>query len=185
MIPPGGMHTAGRDFGTMSSIYPILAILLLWLAAYTDLTRRLIRNWISLLLLLLFVLYAAFPPLPIDALSHVFCAIALFAALFAGFIFGKVGGGDVKLATVVMLWVGPKGGLEFLVITALFGGLLALFIVMPTLRLMREWAFSPLLKSGLITEEGAGATVPYGVAITVGGTVTIYSHFIKPMGWPI
>ena len=169
----------------MSSIYPILAILLLWLAAYTDLTRRLIRNWISLALMLLFVLYAAFPASPLEILDHILWAGVLFVLLLAGFIFGKVGGGDVKLATVVMLWAGPKMGMEFLIITALCGGLLALFIVMPALRMMREWALSPLIKSGLMTEEGAAPTVPYGMAIAMGGTVALYGLYLENLGWPL
>ncbi|MDF2367182.1 prepilin peptidase [Sneathiella sp.] len=166
----------------MAPIYPILAIIMLWLAAYTDLTRRLIRNWVSLTLLLLFILYAVFPVQPLHIRDHMLWAGGLFVLLLTGFIFGKVGGGDVKLATAVMLWVGPKAGPEFLIITALCGGLLALFIIMPTLRLMREWALTPFLKHGMITDEGAAPTVPYGVAIAAGGTVALYSTYLKGMG---
>lgn len=167
----------------MSFIYPILTILLLWLAAYTDLTRRLIRNWISVALMLLFILYAAFPVIPLDIVHHVIWAGALFALLLAGFALSKVGGGDVKLATVVMLWVGPKAGPDFLIITALCGGILALFIIMPVLSLMREWAIVPLLKTGMVSEEGASPTVPYGVAIAAGGTVALYNTYLNGMGW--
>ena len=166
----------------MTPIYPILAILLLWLAAYTDLTRRLIRNWISLALMLLLILYAAVSAIPFYILDHVIWAATLFVLLMVGFIFDKVGGGDVKLATVVMLWIGPKAGPEFLIITALCGGVLALFIVMPTLRLMKEWALTPFLKYGMITDEGAAPTVPYGVAIAAGGTVALYNAYLRGMG---
>ena len=85
----------------MTAYYPIIAILLLWLAAWTDLTRRIIRNWISIALLLLFVLYAFFTALPIDVAGHVLWAMGLFAVMFIGFFFGKVGGSDVKLATYI------------------------------------------------------------------------------------
>jgi len=106
----------------MTEYYPIFAIPLLWLAAWTDLTRRLIRNWISIALLLLFVLFAFFTTQPLDVAGHMLWAAGLFAVMFIGFCFGKVGGGDVKLATVTMLWAGPEMGPVFLVVTALTGG---------------------------------------------------------------
>jgi prepilin peptidase CpaA len=142
----------------------------------------LIRNWISVALLLLFILYATFPVIPLDIIDHVIWAVALFALLLIGFVFGKVGGGDVKLATVVMLWIGPKAGPEFFVITALCGGILALFIVMPILSLMREWAIAPFIKTGMVSEEGASPTVPYGVAIAAGGTVALYKTYLNGIG---
>lgn len=166
----------------MTSFYPILAIILLWLAAYTDLTRRLIHNWVSLTILLLFILYATFTIAPLDIVGHILWAGALFGLMLVGFSFGKIGGGDVKLATVVMLWAGPGAGPEFLVITALCGGLLALFIVIPTLRMIREWAFSPFLKYGMLTEEGLSSSVPYGVAIAAGGTIALSRVYLQGLG---
>lgn len=166
----------------MTSFYPFLAIILLWLAAYTDMTRRLIRNWVSLAVLLLFILYATFTSVPLDIMGHILWAGTLFGLMLIGFALGKIGGGDVKLATVVMLWAGPGAGPEFLVITALCGGLLALFIVIPILRMIHEWASSPFLKYGLMTEEGISPSVPYGVAIAAGGTVALSRIPLQGMG---
>ncbi|WP_202526324.1 A24 family peptidase [Sneathiella litorea] len=163
----------------MTPAYPILAILLLWLAAYTDLTRRVIRNWISLALVLLFVLYASFSVHSIDIVGHVIWAGMLFIVLATGFSFGKVGGGDVKLATAVMLWVGPVSGFDFLVITGICGGILALAIVIPIFRMIWEWAFSPFQKYTSVSVESADLSVPYGVAIAMGGTVALFGSFIS------
>ncbi|WP_340149613.1 prepilin peptidase [uncultured Sneathiella sp.] len=163
----------------MTEYYPIFAILLLWLAAWTDLTRRLIRNWISIALLLLFVLFAFFTAQPLDVAGHMLWAAGLFAVMFIGFCFGKVGGGDVKLATVTMLWAGPEMGPVFLVVTALTGGGLAIVMLLPQLRLLSEWAFAPITKHLASPEPADAASVPYGVAIATGGTAALYASYIS------
>ena len=168
-----------EDRKIMTAYYPIIAILLLWLAAWTDLTRRIIRNWISIALLLLFVLYAFFTAQPLDVAGHVLWAMGLFAVMFIGFFFGKVGGGDVKLATVTMLWVGPDMGPAFLLVTALSGGLLALVMISPPLRLLSEWAFAPITKRLASPEPAYAASVPYGVAIATGGTAALYTSYLS------
>ncbi len=163
----------------MTAYYPIFAVLLLWLAAWTDLTRRVIRNWISIALLLLFVLFAFFTAQPLDVTGHVLWAAGLFAIMFIGFFFGKVGGGDVKLATVTMLWAGPEMGPVFLVVTALTGGGLAIVMLSPQLRLLSEWAFAPITKHLASPEPAYAASVPYGVAIATGGTAALYASYLN------
>src|SRR5690606_16862211 len=118
----------------MSILYPILALLLLIYAAVTDLATRTIRNWVSLAIALLFILYAASPSAEVDIFKHMMVAGALFVILVIGFACRKVGGGDVKLASVTMLWAGPGAAVEFLVIMALTGGLLALAALSPQVR---------------------------------------------------
>ncbi|MEX1035656.1 MAG: prepilin peptidase [Sneathiella sp.] len=163
----------------MTAYYPIIAVLLLWLAAWTDLTRRIIRNWISVALLLLFVFFAFFSAYPLDIAGHALWAGGLFAVMFIGFFFGKVGGGDVKLATVTMLWVGPGMAPLFLVVTALSGGILALVMISPQLRLLSEWAFAPITKHMAQPEPAYAASVPYGVAIAAGGTAALYASYLN------
>jgi prepilin peptidase CpaA len=162
----------------MTYLYPVFAILLLWVAAYTDLTGRVIRNWISISLLLLFVLPAFLGGRSVDLIGHLTGAGAVFAVFFAGFALGKVGGGDVKLATVTMLWAGPEGGLEFLLVMAVSGGFLALALIVPMTRMVWEWTFMQLGKSLAVNEDTDQQSVPYGVAIAIGGTVALYHNYL-------
>jgi prepilin peptidase CpaA len=77
-------------------------------------------------------------------------------ALFAA---GLVGGGDVKLAAAATVWIGARAIPEFLVVTALVGGLLALGILGG--RALRRCI-------GRGRPAMADPTVPYGVAIAAG-----------------
>ena len=106
--------------------------------------------------------------------------LALGAGVFvAGFVLhalGYLGGGDAKLLAANAPWMGWPGLMDFLLLVALFGGLLALIfaivrhgaLVFPQWLMDRSW-FSRLL------ERGRG--VPYGVAICAGGLLMIGSQF--------
>jgi len=72
-----------------------------------------------------------------------------FAVLFA---LGAMGGGDVKLVAALALWIPPARILELIFLIAIYGGVLALVLV--------------------VTRRLRGQThraVPYGVAIALGG----------------
>ncbi|MCF8467487.1 MAG: prepilin peptidase [Sneathiella sp.] len=162
----------------MTNLFPAFAILLLWVAACTDLTGRIIRNWISIGIFLLFVPYASFSNQMTDLPGHLIWALAVFAVFFAGFALGKVGGGDVKLATVTMLWAGPDMGLQFLLVMAVSGGVLALTLVLPAAQVIREWTLVQLARHIPIPTGAARQSVPYGVAIAIGGTVALYGGYL-------
>jgi prepilin peptidase CpaA len=56
-------------------------------------------------------------------------ALQFFGTLLGGlilFLFGFIGGGDVKFLTVSTLWVGPEGYVSLLFLTSIFGGVLSL-----------------------------------------------------------
>jgi|SRR5690606_34462056 len=162
----------------MSDIYPVLTLLLLFIAAMTDLTARIIRNWVSLAILLLFVLYAASPARDVDVLPHLFAAVVLFLLLFVGFAFGKIGGGDVKLASVTMLWAGPGAAADFLFVTALAGGALALLVISPQAQCLTALLAAPLHRFVRAPAPALASTVPYGVAIAAGGGVALYGRYL-------
>jgi len=160
----------------MESLFPLTVIMLLWVAACADIASRTIRNWISLSILALFIPYALIH-LGLAALpGHIIAAAAVFGVFLTGFALGKVGGGDVKLATVTMLWAGPETGLDFLLLMALSGGALALLYVLPLAHAGRLWIARhlqgpmPRLAAGI-----ADQSVPYGVAIAIGGTLALHS----------
>lgn len=160
-----------------------MAVLLLWVAACADIATRRIRNWISLSLVILFLPFAALTLHWTDTVAHFLAAAAVFTLFFAGFALRKVGGGDVKLATAVMLWAGPETGLDFLFLMALSGGLLALFFILPLANYGRHWiarhlyGVMPSLADGI-----ADRSVPYGVAIAIGGTFALHPGFLPFLG---
>jgi prepilin peptidase CpaA len=89
------------------------------------------------------------------------CGMVLFALNVAG-------GGDVKLLAAAALWLGPQAGSQFVLWTAVAGGVLAL-----TLVLLRRAAgpltpFAPGWAKPLIAP---GGPAPYGVAICAGGVL--------------
>jgi len=88
-------------------------------------------------------------------------AVVVFAVGAAAFAAGALGGGDVKLLAAVSLFAGPAGIGDFLVVTALAGGLLGLAIL----------AGAPLgqpVVAGPLRARLRGG-LPYGPAIAAGG----------------
>jgi len=82
-------------------------------------------------------------------------AFAFFAGLFA---LKWMGGGDVKLLTALALWIEPTTFLQLLVIMALAGGALTIFMGM--------WHVMRRQKERL--------AIPYGVAIAFAGLWVIF-----------
>ncbi len=114
-------------------------------AAVEDFRRLVIPNLLPILLVVLWPVYFVFVgPSLYGALASVGCALAVFiggAILFAR---GYLGGGDVKLLTAATLWAGPAGTPELLLLTAVLGGALALFFLMPA-----DWQCRCLMASPL------------------------------------
>lgn len=141
------------------AIVAAFCVLLGW-AALSDLQRRVIPNRISVAILALYPAHA----LTLSA-SQVAWSVAVAAGvLILGMVVfarGWIGGGDVKLLSVVALWAGWPLAIELAVVTSLFGAVLALSWI----ALVRH--FPPLFPS---TAAANGRTeMPYGVAIAAGG----------------
>lgn len=113
---------------TFSSIIAVMVFLTaMILVTVLDLRTRRIPNW------LLILLAAAYPPLawfagfdPVHMATSLGAAALTFAAGLYLFARGWVGGGDVKLAAVVVMWLGAALALPYLLLTSVFGGLFAL-----------------------------------------------------------
>lgn len=137
---------------------------LMALVVYYDARYYLIPNWLNLSVI---VLYVAF------FLMHMptpwwggFAAMGIMFTLGMGlFALGIMGGGDVKLLTALMLWMGwSKVSLAFILYFSLAGGVLAIFIIM-----LRRMIF-PLIFRGKMTAElprifVRNQPIPYGIAI--------------------
>jgi prepilin peptidase CpaA len=131
-----------------------LAIALVF-AALTDIRRRQIDNWLNAAIALGAPVFwwasglALWPDVALQ-LGVAAAAFAVFAALFA---LKMMGGGDVKLLTVLALWVEPAQFLQLLMVMAIAGGVLTLA--------MGAWHVARRQRDKL--------AIPYGVAIAFGG----------------
>lgn len=143
---------------------------LLLSAAIFDLRRFIIPDAITVALLGLWPIWVALNgagPVGFTLLG----AAVIFALGIAFFNFGFMGGGDVKLLTVLALWAEPSGLPTLLFFTSLAGGLLSLYWVLPLRRLI-----APVI--GWTAGQSGNKKIPYGVAIAAGGLVVAQRLFV-------
>src|SRR5689334_1030515 len=115
---PVSMHYGSLVFGTT------LIVTLSW-AIVTDVRARTIPNLAPAVITLLWLLH-----LPLDGrwdkvAADLIGAASVLAVGFASWRCGLLGGGDVKLLTALALWAGGPTLVQFIVLTALAGGALA------------------------------------------------------------
>jgi prepilin peptidase CpaA len=140
-----------------------LAIALL-VAAFTDIRRRQIDNWLNLAIALgapAFWWSQGLALWPDVALQFAVAAgaFAVFAALFA---FKAMGGGDVKLLTALALWIPFYEYMQLLLIMSVVGGVLTIMLVF--------WHVARHQRDRI--------AVPYGVAIAVGALWTLAINYL-------
>lgn len=83
------------------------------LVTIEDLRRFRIRNGLVIVLVLAFVLACAWHDRLHLLLAHLLFALAGLVLLFAAFTRGVIGGGDAKLLTAALFWIGPEGALVY------------------------------------------------------------------------
>lgn len=93
-------------------------------------------------------------------------AAAVFLVCLLLFRLGQMGGGDVKLATALALWLRPAETMEMIVIMAVAGGILTLAL------LIRHRA----------AKKPGNPKIPYGVAIAAGALWIIAQRFLNHFG---
>ena len=141
----------------------LLAILLL-AAAVIDVRTLTISNSLNLAVALLAPLYWLVAALPLaDAAMQLAAGAGVFALLAAAFYAGMMGGGDVKLAAALALWLPPSATVQFLLWMSVAGGVLTLILV---------------AQHRLRSKAGRPA-IPYGVAIAFGGLAILTQRFLN------
>ncbi len=136
-------------------------------AAFSDIARYRIDNWISLAILADFIVIAAFGAAfgALDPLAIVWrlgAGAALLIAGFALFAAGIIGGGDAKLLAASAVWFGWSGLFRYVILMTLLVGLLAL-AVLGLRRVAPPHAWSG--RKWLIDLRSGDHGIPYGVAI--------------------
>lgn len=93
---------------------------------------------------------------------HVAAAALVFACGFGLFAMGWMGGGDVKFASAIALWLGWDQTLDFALGFSIYGGLLTLAV------LAADRVLTPLpnLRVGFLADFPQHRHVPYGIALT-------------------
>lgn len=150
--------------GFTEALLGLLAILLL-VAAVVDVRTFTISNRLSVAVALLAPLFWWSVALPIwpNVTVQVAMALGVFALLAAAFYAGMMGGGDVKLAAALTLWLSPASTIRFLVLMSIAGGVLTLVVL--AIHRMRGKAGRP--------------QIPYGVAIAFGGLAILAQRFLN------
>ncbi len=136
-------------------------------AAFCDVTRYRIANWIALAVLADFLIIAAIAGLsgavdPWVIVGRLGAGAVMLIAGFALFAAGLFGGGDAKLIAASALWFGWSSLFRYVVLVALMGGLLALIILG-----LRRFVLSPDERGPewLNKLRSGNRGIPYGVAI--------------------
>jgi prepilin peptidase CpaA len=155
-------------FATVQIGCLIALALLLLLAAWQDWRTMLIADAIPLGIMAIFAVWATAGFVSrtfslSDLALALVCAAGMFGVGTLAFAAGAMGGGDVKLAAVVSLFAGPALILDFVVVTAVVGGLLGVAILAGA-------PIGPVASTGGCTVRARlRGNLPYGPAIAVGG----------------
>ena len=127
--------------------------------ALSDYRDFIIPNRICLAIVLLYPAFVMTSPNPVDWMSAVIVALVVLGITTVMFSFGVMGGGDVKFFSATALWAGSTLALPFLLVTALAGGVLAVYFM--------ARMYFPRRSQGEVKLHRR--SVPYGVAIAAGG----------------
>jgi prepilin peptidase CpaA len=141
--------------------------LLLALAAGWDIASFTIPNFIPLAVLASFAAFAIATGLtPGEIGSHLLAGTIGLSAGFALFALGYIGGGDAKLFASVLVWLGFRDMLGYIVVASLMGGALTLALIalravpLPALFYRQQW---------IAKLHNRASGIPYGVALALGG----------------
>jgi len=114
------------------------------------------------------------------AASGVAAAVLTIAALYWAWAAGGVGGGDVKLAAAVAVWVGLGGMIRYALAVAVAGGVVAAVIYLLSRRSIRQEVRTNLtllaMRQGLpavVARAPGRVSVPYGLAIVAGAVFAL------------
>lgn len=161
------------------AIFEVTFILLVTFAMILDLIYLRIPNIISICLALFFILFSIYS----FNSSLLFLNFASFGlVLIVGFFlfyFNLFGGGDVKFMSVAALWIGLDKLPLFIVSVSIFGGFLAVILILLRLVPPRFFCGFQKMDGPIFPCLASGAPMPYGIAIGCGALFVRYLNEIK------
>jgi prepilin peptidase CpaA len=142
----------------------LLAAALLW-AAIGDWRTRTIPNWLNGTIALLAIPYWWSVGLGLwpDVALQVGLAAAVFGLFAIAFHLGAMGGGDVKMAAAIALWLPFAGVVTLIAVMSIAGGVLTV----------------AMLAAHRMTKAAGQPEIPYGIAIAFGGFWLIGERFLN------
>lgn len=143
-------------------IFSWILLIAMLVVIVSDITRYIIPNSLNGALLLVYAFAAYMLGLPFE-MALLAAGLALLVGLGI-FTLGLMGGGDVKLLVVLLLWTGWSiASVQFLVWTAAIGGVLAILVLI--LRAAIYAVYTPSDKRNLPRILTRKQPIPYGIAI--------------------
>lgn len=140
--------------------------------AVRDLISYRIPNWIPFAILGLFPVAGLAAGLSLPTFGmHAAIGAAVLVAAMGMFAMNWVGGGDAKMFAAVAFWMGWPAVMDFLLWTAISGGVLAVGLLS-----LRSPALRPVILGGppwLAKLSEPGGASPYGVAIAFGALMAL------------
>jgi prepilin peptidase CpaA len=115
-----------------------------------------------------------------SAASGIAAAFVSVALLYRPWMAGGIGGGDVKMAAAVAIWVGLGGMIRYALAVAAAGGVVALVMYFSSRKSIRQDVKTNLTLAALhqtlptVEVRAAGRpSVPYGLAIAAGAAFAL------------
>ena len=162
----------------MSLVAQYILPSLLLVAAINDVKTHKIPNWISVALLIGFLLFSLFDGLSLTTIAiHMGVGLSVLMCGFILFAFNIIGGGDAKLLASAAIWMGPAAALPFGFLTVFAGGIFSFAVIifrrvpLPATAFKFDWVMR-------LHMDGGG--IPYGVAIAIGGIATLLMSNAHP-----
>ncbi len=138
-------------------------------AAISDLLTMKISNWVSIVLVLSFLVVAAWSGMDLETfLIHVAVGLSMLAICFAMFAFGWIGGGDAKFFSATALWFGWSNLFAFAFLASIFGGVITIALLSARWIRLPDWMQRIDWISRL---HRADTGVPYGIALGIAGLI--------------
>lgn len=132
-------------------------------AAVSDLLTMTISNRLTIALGAVFLAAALLAGMDASTFGlHIAAGGAILAIGFLCFAMGWVGGGDVKLAAVVALWLGPLSTVSFILLASILGGVLTLAVL---LFRRQVWPAFITGQAWIQRLHDQKTGVPYGIAL--------------------
>src|SRR6516162_416688 len=168
----------------VQTVIVVVAMAAFIAAACVDVRRRRIPNALSYLIGSLGMLRILLAGDPVTAGWTLAAAAGVLVIGFMFFWGGTFGGGDAKLLTGAVLLIGSRDLFAFLFLMSLFGGMLALALLIgdrliPRLRRVRQPAAAPDVSAPAAPRD-VWPTVPYGVAISAASMIILVLQISVP-----
>jgi prepilin peptidase CpaA len=151
--------------GALSWFFIALLAAAMVVAAVGDWRSRTIPNWLNATIALLAIPFWWSTGLGLwpGVALQIGLAAGVFGLFAIAFRFGAMGGGDVKMAAALALWLPFAGVVKLLVIMSIAGGVLTLAMV----------------AAHRMAKASGQPEIPYGIAIAFGGFWLIGERFLN------